>query len=89
MEQLNLNLFRLLKHHHGGSPQTSDRLRQTLLYLADGNWHTTLDIQSVTGSVAVSSDVGDLRKCGYNISCEYQGLTENKRKIYRYRWEAK
>ncbi len=74
--------------HHGGTMQKSLRLKKTLP-LVLGRGHTNFEIQAKTGSMAVHTDVDDLRKLGWPVKRFYQGLSENGRKIQLYRvvWE--
>jgi hypothetical protein len=45
---------------------------------------TTREIQLETGSVAVHSDVAELRANGLTVCCSYDGLSERGRRVYRY-----
>lgn len=82
-----LDLFERVDHH-GGNPATSVRLKNTLAVLSDMKPHSTLDIQEKTGSMAVSTDIGDLRKSGYEIECHFSRVTFNGRKVYVYMMRA-
>jgi hypothetical protein len=73
---------------NSGSVESSTRLQQTLAVLqaAGARGVTTLEIERVTDSRAVHSDVAALRAKpnSYVISCKYDHLTETKRRVYRY-----
>jgi len=71
------------KTKHCGNPKKSKRLRDTIFALGR-SWKTSAEIQRATGSMAVHTDISDLRENGYNIPSRYLGVT-NGRKIYSYR----
>lgn len=45
---------------------------------------TTFELASAAGSVAIHSDVAELRANGLDIDCQYEGKTAHGRRIYRY-----
>lgn len=45
---------------------------------------TTLELARVNGSMAVHSDIAELRHKGYVITCARDGKTEAGRALYRY-----
>jgi len=73
--------------HHGGNSAKSERLKPILQVLSDAAWHTTTELSKKNHSVALHSDISDLRKNGFTIHCEYSGLSRTGRKIYKYMWD--
>lgn len=61
----------------------SQRMIDLFNILKLGIQKTTAEIQSVTKSTAVHSDIDDLRNNGFTINCNYL-RTENKRRVYGY-----
>ncbi len=62
------------------------RVYRALRYSPNGL--TTMEIQKFTKSMAVSTDVSAVREQlpdGWDVDCEYEGRTEDSRKVYRYR----
>jgi len=55
-----------------GDITTSERLKKLLSVLRYGGRQTTSQIQAETGSMAVHSDVCDLRGNGFPVKCRYQ-----------------
>ena len=80
----------LVKKSHCGSLSGSERLRQTYHALREGLWRTSAEIGKITNSVAVHSDVSDLRsvlkKTGNTVLSKYMGII-NGRKVYAYKLE--
>ena len=46
--------------------------------------HTTRSLSKATGSMAVGTDVSELRQSGFEIACRYAGKTAEGRKVYEY-----
>lgn len=70
---------------HRCNAETSHRLAELLALLSGGDPWTTAEIQRQTGSMAVASDIADLRKAGIAIPpARYVGKSENGSKIYEY-----
>lgn len=65
---------------HAGKIETSNRLRATLQHLSDGAWHTTLEINRATGSMAVHSDIAALRANNIRVDAECA-----KGRVWKYR----
>jgi len=58
---------------------------QTLLaFLRSRPVVTGIEIQAATHTTSVSRDVDELRKNGFDIDCDYFGMSEAGRKIYNY-----
>lgn len=74
---------------HAARIENSMRLQRTLGALADGKAHTTADISAATGSMAVHTDVHELRRNGYDVVCRYVGRSPTGRKVYAYRLKTK
>jgi hypothetical protein len=76
---------------HNADVNNSERLAQTLRIIrAGGKWGaSTKEISSWTGSVAVATDVSEIRKNGYDIECVYDHTNENGRRVYRYHYRGK
>lgn len=70
---------------HAARIEKSSRLQRTLAALADGKAHTTAEIAHLTGSMAVHTDVHELRRNGYDVACQYVGRSPTGRKVYAYR----
>jgi hypothetical protein len=70
---------------NAGNPKTSPHLSAILALLRSRGptGATTLELQEVSNSMAVSTDVSAIRHNGYTIDCEYEDV-RNGRKIYRY-----
>lgn len=60
------------KKSHAAKIENSDRLRKTLDALTGGHHVTALEIFKKTGSMAVHTDIHELRENGFGILCEYQ-----------------
>ena len=77
---------------HNAQLDGSERLRRTLSFIRD--WGglvrgvTSAEIQGHTGSMAVATDVSELRRNGLNIECKYIG-TRNGRRAYSYTYKGK
>lgn len=75
---------------HAATLEKSSRLRRVLTLLvkrADAG-ATTLEIDRLANICAVSTAVSELRSCGYEITCDYEGKSEAGAKIYRYRLQV-
>jgi hypothetical protein len=66
------------------SLKKSKRLQRTLAALGR-SWVSTAKIQALTGSMAVGTDISELRHNGKDIICRYGGRTIDGAKIYLYR----
>jgi len=63
----------------------SERLRKLWRILRDGEKHSGLELQQKTGSLCVGTDASELRhNSGFDVVCEYRGLSHDGRKIYDY-----
>ncbi len=70
---------------HFANIKKSIRLRKTLDVLKDKRLHTTADIRRVTKSVAVHSDISEVRANGYIIHCWDTGVrTKTGNKVFVY-----
>lgn len=69
---------------HAANYKKSERLQGLYSLLGTGDEYTTAQIQSITGSMAIHSDVHELRQNGFDISCRYVGI-QNNRKIFAYK----
>lgn len=65
---------------HAGNLATSKRLKDTLYFLRDGAWHSTLEIRCFTNSCAVHSDIAGLVANGIKVESK-----QTKGRIWRYR----
>lgn len=76
---------------HNANIDNSERLAQTLRIIKSqkGFGATTREIASWTGSVAVATDVSELRKNDYVIDCLYDHTTAEGRKVFRYYYRGK
>lgn len=72
------------KTFHHAKVEKSSVLQKTLDLLMRTE-PTTIQIAEYTGSTRASSDVSELRANGFNILATYIGLSENGRKIHRYK----
>lgn len=73
---------------HFAQLKNSERLQLLKKMLSDRQWHTTEEIALCTGSMAVHTDIHELRKNGVNVSpAKYCGRSTTGRKIYAYRIE--
>jgi biotin operon repressor len=73
---------------HAAKADRSPRLQKLLSILKDGNIYSTARLQSATGSMAVHTDIHELRCNGYDIECRYIGIINGKR-VSGYRLEVK
>lgn len=64
--------------------ERSDRLKQTVDVLIDGQWHTTLELRDRTNSCAVHTDLAELRANLFVLERRYHGKI-NGRRVYAYR----
>ena len=71
---------------HHARIEKSPRLQKALdaLLRAGAKGLTTLDLFMATGSMAVHSDVAELRANGYSVSCAMVGKNASGRRVYRY-----
>ena len=69
---------------HYAKLEKSDRLKDTLAILSDGFPHSGISIQAETESLAVHTDMAELRANGLNIRQYYNGLTPKGRKKSMY-----
>ncbi|MCX8017381.1 MAG: hypothetical protein N2690_05725 [Rhodocyclaceae bacterium] len=58
---------------HAARIERSARLQRVLRLLADGRWHSTLDIVNGAGVCAVNSCIAELRANGYAVACRRVG----------------
>lgn len=58
---------------HAAQIDRSARLQRVAAVLADGHWHSTLDILIGAGVFAVNSCVSELRANGLTIECRRVG----------------
>ena len=71
---------------HYANLKKSERLQRIMKILRDRKEHTSIEISDATGSVAVHSDIHELRQNGKRVApAKYKGLTSAGRKIYSYR----
>ncbi|MCP5136068.1 MAG: hypothetical protein H6981_04645 [Gammaproteobacteria bacterium] len=70
---------------HAAQIMNSKRLQRTARALADGQWHTTWEIASTTRSVAVSTDISELRRNGLVVESRTAGTSEDGGRVYEYR----
>jgi len=73
---------------HVTNEAKSKRLQALYKVLKDHKYHTTAEIQGKTGSVAVHTDISDLRSNDHDIICDYGHTTDEGRKVYKYRLEG-
>jgi hypothetical protein len=75
---------------HAGNPERSARLRRTLgaLRVSGLRGLTTAQLQTITRSCAVHSDVSELRQNGYLVSCNQEPMRAGRR-VYRYTLKGK
>jgi hypothetical protein len=76
---------------HAAKADKSERLSRTLHYIQ--TWGslgaTSAEIHAWTGSMAVATDISELRQNGYHIDCKYDGINHDGRKIFRYTFKGK
>lgn len=72
---------------HAADIDKSARLKKLLEILADGFEYTTAELQEKTGSMAIHTDIHELRSNGYAVKCRYVGKQDGK-KIYSYKLEV-
>jgi len=70
---------------HFAKLDKSNRLKKTLAALAGNRWKTTDEIRRQTKSVAVHSDISELRRNNKDIICRYDHKEPNGSRVYRYR----
>jgi hypothetical protein len=85
-----LNHPRITKKHTGNGSFHHAKLEkstvlQKTLELLKRTEPTTIQIAEYTGSTRASSDVSELRHNGFNILATYVGLSDNGRKVHRYK----
>ena len=74
---------------HFGEVVGNPRLEPLLNAIISRKEMTSAELQSINGSMAIATDMSNIRLKGYPISdAEYIGKV-NGRKVYRYRWEGK
>ena len=62
----------------------SPRLERLLKFLADGEKHTTWEIQTGARLCNVGTTASELRRNGFDISCKLLRILTDKSKIYEY-----
>ncbi len=73
---------------HAAKFNESTRLKKLHSVLSTGGIFSTARLQTETGSVAIHTDIHELRQNGYNISCHYLGKNGNGNKVYGYKLET-
>ena len=75
---------------HSGNPLTSPRLRKTLsaLRAAGRRGLTTHQIHKATGSLKPSSDVWALRDRGIPVDSQFERVTRNGSRVFRFTLRA-
>lgn len=71
------------KQSHFADLSKSGRLKSLHSVLARGGVFSTAKLQSETGSMAIHSDVHELRCNGVEVNCQYIGRVNGK-KVYGY-----
>ena len=86
--QLTLPLSMSRPRHHAAHYTGSPRLRAVMKILADGAWHTGLEIAQGAGVLNPAGAVSELNAAinGLDIESRYVGKNENERGIWKYRW---
>jgi hypothetical protein len=76
---------------HAAKTDKSERLSRTLHFIRSWGKYgaTSAQVQGFTGSMAVATDISELRQNGYNIECEYDGINHDGRKIFRYTFKGR
>lgn len=70
---------------HAATLADSERLIVLHSILSDGLPHTTAELSERTGSMAIHSDVHELRQNGVAVGkARYVGLSQSGRKVYEY-----
>lgn len=71
---------------HAASSEKSERLKRTLSALRNGGrlGRTGADLARVTNSLAISTDISELRRNGWLIERQYEGLSPTGRRVHRY-----
>jgi len=84
-----LNLFERLGH--AAKYENSARLQAVIEILKDGKEHTSRELATATGSVAIAQDINELRHPlnGFKIDCEFRGKTPAGRNIFSYKLEGR
>jgi DeoR/GlpR family transcriptional regulator of sugar metabolism len=72
---------------HAADIDKSARLKKLLEILADGFEYSTAELQERTGSMAIHTDIHELRSNGYAVKCRYVGKHDDK-KVYAYKLEV-
>jgi len=70
---------------HAANLLTSRRLQTLRDALSDGTWHSCWSLQQKTGSMAVHSEIAELRANGLDVRQRYSGRTPSGRRISEYR----
>lgn len=70
---------------HAAREGKSKRLQKVLSVLADHRPHSTWQIAQRTQSVAVHTDIAELRANGHTIETALRGCTSEGKRIYTYR----
>jgi hypothetical protein len=73
---------------HFANVGKSDRLKRLLKELSDGQKHSTLELQQSTGSMAIHSDIHELRCNNYPVKTTYGGLSAEGRKVFHHQLEV-
>ena len=71
---------------HFANITKSERLKKVLDILADRKEHSTIELAKATDSVAIHSDISEIRANGFPIERRYAGKNDNGRQINYYRW---
>jgi len=71
-------------NHRTSKNATIQRLVECLEYAGEKGM-TSWTLSSQLATVCVATVVAEARRCGYDITCEFEGLSDSGRKIYRYR----
>jgi hypothetical protein len=82
-----LNLPPGKKHMHAAAIKNSKQLQAIYFKLLDGEWHTSLELADVSGTLCIGTRIQELKAPvnGYKIECVFSRTSENGARIHKYR----
>ncbi len=74
-----------MPRHHTG--KLTRRIQRLLAFLKVRGYRgaTSLEVSRVCGTVSAATDASDLRRCGFNVECSFERMSDEGRRVHRYR----
>jgi hypothetical protein len=73
-----------MRHHTGKLTKRTQRLLG-VIKMKGFRGATSLEVSRVCGTVSAATDASDLRRCGFSVECSFERMSDEGRRVYRYR----